>query len=49
MLRHPDHVTVAVAAAEAAVEFFALLGFRKGHVATIDGGPPARADEGGKR
>ena len=42
MLRHPDHVTVAVADADAAVEFFALLGFRKGHVATIDGGPPAR-------
>ena len=25
-----------------AIEFFALLGFRKGHVATIDGGLPAR-------
>jgi catechol 2,3-dioxygenase-like lactoylglutathione lyase family enzyme len=42
VLRNPDHVTVAVADAEAAVEFFGLLGFSKGHVATIDGGPPAR-------
>ena len=42
MLRNPDHVTVAVADAERAVEFFALLGFRKTHVAYIDGGEPAR-------
>ena len=42
MLRNPDHVTVAVADADAAIDFFALLGFSKGHVATIDGGPPAR-------
>ena len=42
MFRNPDHVTVAVADPDAAVEFFALLGFSKGHVATIDGGPPAR-------
>jgi catechol 2,3-dioxygenase-like lactoylglutathione lyase family enzyme len=42
MLRNPDHVTVAVADAERAVEFFALLGFRKTHIAYIDGGEPAR-------
>ena len=41
MLRNPDHVTIAVADAAAAVEFFALLGFRKQHVAMIDGGAPA--------
>jgi catechol 2,3-dioxygenase-like lactoylglutathione lyase family enzyme len=42
MLRNPDHVTIAVADAGAAIEFFALLGFRKQHVAMIDGGAPAR-------
>ena len=42
VIRNPDHVTIAVANAEAAIEFFDLLGFRKQHVATIDGGPPAR-------
>jgi catechol 2,3-dioxygenase-like lactoylglutathione lyase family enzyme len=42
MLLNPDHVTIAVADADAAIEFFALLGFRKDHVATIDGGRPAR-------
>src|SRR3954464_4355475 len=42
VFRNLDHVTIAVADAEAAIEFFALLGFRKGHVATIDGGLPAR-------
>ncbi len=42
MLRNPDHVTIAVADATSAVEFFALLGFRTQHVATIDGGEPAR-------
>ena len=42
MLRNPDHVTVAVADAAAAIEFFELLGFRQQHVAVIDGGPPAR-------
>ncbi len=42
MFRSPDHITFAVTDAEAAVEFFELLGFRKGHVATIDGGEPAR-------
>jgi hypothetical protein len=31
-----------VANAGPAIEFFALLGFRKQHVATIDGGHPAR-------
>ena len=41
MLLNPDHVTIAVADAERAIEFFELLGFRKGHVATIDGGGPA--------
>ena len=41
MLRTPDHVTVAVADAAPAIEFFALLGFRKDHVAMIDGGEPA--------
>ena len=41
MLRNPDHVTVAVADAEPAIEFFGLLGFRKDHVVTIDGGEPA--------
>jgi catechol 2,3-dioxygenase-like lactoylglutathione lyase family enzyme len=41
VLLNPDHVTVAVADADAAVEFFELLGFTKGHVATIDGGTPA--------
>ena len=42
MLRNPDHVTIAVADAATAIAFFALLGFRKEHVATIDGGEPAR-------
>ena len=41
MLRNPDHVTVAVADAAPAIEFFGLLGFREDHVATIDGGEPA--------
>lgn len=39
---HPDHITIAVADAAAAIRFFELLGFREGHVATIDGGEPAR-------
>jgi catechol 2,3-dioxygenase-like lactoylglutathione lyase family enzyme len=38
----PDHVTIAVANAATAIEFFELLGFRKQHVTMIDGGPPAR-------
>jgi len=42
MIRNPDHITIAVANAGPAIEFFALLGFRKDHVATIDGGAPAR-------
>ena len=42
MILNPDHVTIAVADVGAAIAFFALLGFRKDHVATIDGGPPAR-------
>ena len=42
MLRNPDHVTIAVANAASAVEFFALLGFRKERLATIDDGLPAQ-------
>jgi catechol 2,3-dioxygenase-like lactoylglutathione lyase family enzyme len=42
VIRNPDHVTIAVANAATAIEFFELLGFRKQHVAMIDGGPPAR-------
>ncbi|WP_374544832.1 hypothetical protein [Rhodoblastus sp.] len=42
MFLNPDHVTIAVADANTAIAFFALLGFRKAHVATIDGGAPAR-------
>lgn len=41
-LRNPDHVTIAVADAARAIEFFALLGFRKERHATIDDGSPAR-------
>jgi catechol 2,3-dioxygenase-like lactoylglutathione lyase family enzyme len=41
VVRNPDHVTIAVADADSAIEFFALLGFRKQHVLTIDGGVPA--------
>ena len=42
LLRNPDHVTVAVADATSAIAFFEILGFRKTHVAMIDGGEPAR-------
>jgi len=42
MILNPDHITIAVADAGPAIAFFALLGFKKGHVATIDGGVPAR-------
>jgi catechol 2,3-dioxygenase-like lactoylglutathione lyase family enzyme len=42
VVRNPDHVTIAVANAATAIEFFELLGFRKQHVVTIDGGAPAR-------
>ena len=42
VLRNPDHVTIAVADAPRAIEFFDLLGFHVRHVATIDGGEPAR-------
>jgi catechol 2,3-dioxygenase-like lactoylglutathione lyase family enzyme len=42
MVRNPDHVTVAVADAAAAIRFFALLGFQEDHVVAIDGGEPAR-------
>ena len=41
-VRYPDHVTIAVANAAKAIEFFEVLGFRKKHVTTIDGGPAAR-------
>jgi catechol 2,3-dioxygenase-like lactoylglutathione lyase family enzyme len=42
VVRNPDHVTIAVANAETAIQFFELLGFRKQHVATIDRGLPAQ-------
>jgi catechol 2,3-dioxygenase-like lactoylglutathione lyase family enzyme len=42
MIRNPDHITIAVADADAAIRFFALLGFTKSHVAVIDGGEPAK-------
>jgi catechol 2,3-dioxygenase-like lactoylglutathione lyase family enzyme len=42
MFRNPDHITFAVEDADAAIEFFALLGFQKSHVVVIDGGVPAR-------
>jgi catechol 2,3-dioxygenase-like lactoylglutathione lyase family enzyme len=41
MFRNPDHITIAVADAPAAIRFFQLLGFHESHVATIDGGEPA--------
>ena len=41
MFRNPDHVTIAVADAPSAIQFFELLGFRKQHVTMIDGGAPA--------
>ena len=41
MIRNPDHVTIAVRDADAAVAFFGLLGFELAHVARIDGGEPA--------
>ena len=41
MFTSPDHITLAVVDAEAAIDFFALLGFSKGHVTVIDGGEPA--------
>lgn len=41
-IRNPDHVTIAVENAASAIEFFELLGFRKQHLAMVDGGPPAR-------
>lgn len=42
MILNPDHITIAVADAGPAIDFFALLGFTKDHVAIIDGGLPAR-------
>ena len=42
VFRNPDHVTVAVADPELATRFFELLGFKKGHVAIIDGDAPAK-------
>lgn len=41
MIRHPDHVTIAVRDQEAAIAFFGLLGFSTDHLAVIDGGVPA--------
>jgi catechol 2,3-dioxygenase-like lactoylglutathione lyase family enzyme len=41
VFRNPDHVTIAVADAPKAIAFFELLGFRKDHVAIIDGDAPA--------
>ena len=42
VVRNLDHVTIAVANAAAAIEFFKLLGFEKQHVTIIDGGTAAR-------
>ncbi|WP_425905303.1 VOC family protein [Nitrobacter sp. TKz-YC02] len=42
MILNPDHITIEVADTGPAIELFALLGFRKDHVAIIDGGLPAR-------
>ena len=42
MILNPDHITIAVADVDRAIAFFALLNFRKDHIATIDGGVPAR-------
>src|SRR3954471_23942497 len=42
MVRNPDHVTAAVADGAAAVQIFGLLGFAPAHVATLDGGAPAK-------
>ena len=42
VVRNLDHVTIAVANVGTAIRFFELLGFRKQHVATIDGGTPAQ-------
>ena len=42
VVRNLDHVTIAVANVATAIRFFELLGFRKQHVATIDGGTPAQ-------
>jgi catechol 2,3-dioxygenase-like lactoylglutathione lyase family enzyme len=42
MVLNPDHVTIAVEDAASAIGFFELLGFRKEHVATINGDAPAK-------
>jgi len=42
VIRNPDHLTIAMADAATAIDFFALLGFRKEHILTIDGGVPAQ-------
>ena len=42
MLRNPDHVTIAVADADAAITFFGLLGFEEQYVTMIDGGDAAK-------
>lgn len=38
---NPDHITIAVRDVDAAVDYFALLGFRRDHMTVIDGGVPA--------
>jgi catechol 2,3-dioxygenase-like lactoylglutathione lyase family enzyme len=42
VIRNPDHITIAVADAPRAIAFFEMLGFHNEHVATIDGGLPAK-------
>ena len=41
MIRSADHVTFAVRDPEAAIAFFAHLGFENAHDTVIDGGEPA--------
>ena len=42
VVRNADHVTLAVRDKDAAIAMLGLLGFRLDHLATIDGGEPAR-------
>lgn len=41
MIRNPDHVTIAVTDADAAIAFFGLLDFELDHIVQINGGEPA--------
>ncbi len=41
MIQNADHVTFAVEDPDAAIAFFAVLGFENGHDTVIDGGEPA--------